>query len=140
MIEGRVFEMLLDEFADCVADRLRDAPTLSSPAPEPEQCGLLDLEAAAAWFGRSTRWVRQRSRGYTAADGSKIPATLPYVRLDGGALAFLLEDLQAFAAARRVSADGTDLSATRVQTAGDPASGSGSGPSERVGNRRVTSP
>jgi len=52
------------------------------------------LEDVAARLARSERTVRQWVK-----DG-----LLPHVRLDGGALAFELKDIRAFAAARRVSA------------------------------------
>jgi Helix-turn-helix domain len=53
---------------------------------------LLTLNEAAAALTRSPRWLRERvSRG-----------ELPVIRLDGGALSFQLEDLEAFVNARRV--------------------------------------
>ena len=54
---------------------------------------LLNLEEAAARLGRSTRWVRQRAK----------EGELAHVRLDGGALAFRIEDLQAFAEERLIA-------------------------------------
>jgi excisionase family DNA binding protein len=87
---------VLDELAAGFAARL--APLVAaelSPATTtapPESWRLVNLEEAAARLGRSTRWVRERvTRG-----------ELPHVRLDGGALAFEVADLQAFATARRV--------------------------------------
>jgi len=53
---------------------------------------LLDVEEVANRLGRSTRWVRERvKRG-----------DLPFVRLDGGALAFELSDVRNFATQRRI--------------------------------------
>lgn len=86
---------LLDELVERLAARLEAALS-----PDPAEHGgaeawrLLKLDEAAAILGRSERWVRERVKG----------GELPHVRLDGGALAFQLEDLQAFAAARRVEA------------------------------------
>lgn len=55
--------------------------------PEGEPWRLLTLDEAAKRLGRSPRWLRERKE------------QVGYVRLDGGALTFRLEDLQAFAAA-----------------------------------------
>ena len=83
---------LLDALAEELAPRVAAALNGRGPsAPEePEPWRLFDLKEAAARLGRSERWVRQRK------------AQIGYVRLDGGALAFDLEDLRGFARARRV--------------------------------------
>jgi excisionase family DNA binding protein len=56
---------------------------------------LWNIKEAAARLGRSQRTVRK-----WAKDGR-----LTHVRLDGGALAFDPEDVQAFARARRIEAE-----------------------------------
>jgi len=113
---------LASELAPLVAAELRPAmPT------EGESWYLLDLDKAAARLGRSTRWVRDRVK---AGD-------LPYVRLDGGAFAFELADLQAFARARRVALEEPEALADRLQAAREPASANGFGNGHRVTNRRV---
>lgn len=88
------------------------APLISSALPandaREEPWRLLDVEQAAARFGRSTRWVRNRVKA----------GELPSVRLDGGALAFeLADDLQAFARARRVALEEPQALAARLQAA-----------------------
>jgi excisionase family DNA binding protein len=91
VIDGRILQQLLEELAELVAERF---DVSAAAAVEGEPWRLLNLEEAAARLGRSERWVRERvKRG-----------DLPHVRLDGGALAFELDDLRAFAEARRVSA------------------------------------
>ena len=99
---GLDLEPLLDELADRVADRLR--PLLAMP-PAGESWRLLDVEQAADRLGRSTRWVRERAKR----------GDLPFVRLDGGGLAFEEADLRAFAQARRVSAEEPEVLADRLQ-------------------------
>jgi hypothetical protein len=82
---------LVDELADRVASRLAStSPT--TPAGEPEPWRLLDVSEAAARLGRSERWVRERAKR----------GELAHIRLDGGALAFDLDDLRTFARSRRV--------------------------------------
>ena len=49
------------------------------------------MSEVAARLGRSTRWVRERA------------GDLAFVRLDGGALAFDLEDVRCFARERRIA-------------------------------------
>ena len=127
VIDGRVLEVLLDELADRVADRLRLAQPISSSVASVGPRPSADLEQAAAYFGRSTRWVRGKAK---AGD-------LPFVRLDGGALAFLWADLEAFALARRVAAGGPNLLAAACSSGADAALVNGSGRSETVANRRV---
>lgn len=86
---------LTAELAEKVASRvLAELAAQAEPAGEP-WC-LLDVEGVAVRLGRSGRWVRERvKRG-----------DLPYVRLDGGGLAFELDDVRAFARARRISCSG----------------------------------
>jgi phage-related baseplate assembly protein len=83
-------DMLADAIAPRVADEVSRLLTLEPEQREPWR--LLTLEEAAARLGRSTRWTRERKE------------RIGYVRLDGGALAFELEDLRGFARARRVGA------------------------------------
>jgi excisionase family DNA binding protein len=82
-IAEQVVELLHPELVQALA---------SAPADEPWR--LLNLEEAAARLGRSTRWVRDRVSA----------GELPHVRLDGGAFAFEVADLRAFAAERRIDA------------------------------------
>ena len=86
------FDQLMDEVAAEITRRVL-AGIEQEPRQDGEQWRLLDVEEVAARLGRSTRWVRDRAKS----------GDLPWVRLDGGALAFDLADVQAFAAARRVS-------------------------------------
>jgi excisionase family DNA binding protein len=85
-----------DELVDAIARRVV-AEFAAVPQAEAggEPWRLLNVEEAAARLGRSTRWVRERAKR----------GELPSVRLDGGALAFDVEDLRAFARARRVGPD-----------------------------------
>lgn len=126
LLEGLV-ELLADALAPRVAAELAGAGRAEPLGGEPWR--LLDLEEAAERLGRSTRWVRERAKR----------GELPFVRLDGGALAFLVEDLEAFARARRVPAEDGSL-AGRLQVLGDGASGAGLRGAGRVGNRRVGGP
>jgi len=90
-------DAVLDELAARVAARL--AESNGGPAQaEPEPWHLLDVEEVAARLGRSTRWVRERARR----------GELARVRLDGGPLAFLPDDVVAFAEARRVGGEEAD--------------------------------
>jgi len=85
---------LLDELAERVAGRvlaeLAARPGLEAPS---EQWRLLDVEEVAGRLGRSTRWVRERAKR----------GDLPWVRLDGGALAFDPDDVRAFVRERRIA-------------------------------------
>ena len=118
-----VVRALASELAQLVAAELRPAtPT------EGEPWHLLDLDEAAARLGRSTRWVRDRVK----------TGDLPHVRLDVGAFAFELADLQAFAQARRVALEEPEALATRLRAAREPASALGFGNGHRVGDRRVS--
>lgn len=119
---------LLSEFVELVAAEVaaRLGPPPSPPPPE-EPWRLLDVEEAAARLGRSTRWIRERAKR----------GELPHIRLDGGALAFDVDDLRAFARARRVPAEDGDPLAGRLHPLGNGASGADSATGQRVGNRRV---
>lgn len=118
---------LVEAVAAQVAARVT-AELADADARPAEPWRLLKLEEAAARLGRSERWLRERAtrRG-----------ELPYVRLDGGALAFLVEDLEAYAWARRVSADGSRPLADRLQAGRDSSSDAGSPTARPVGDRRV---
>jgi hypothetical protein len=92
-----VSEDRLDLLVDLVAERvaIRVLAELNGHAApwkdeDAEPWKLFNLEEAAARLGRSTRWVRDHRD------------EIGWVRLDGSALAFRLEDLQAFAERRRI--------------------------------------
>jgi excisionase family DNA binding protein len=95
--------------ADALAPRIAAELTAKkAPAPadgERDLWRLLGVEEVAERLGRSTRWVRDRAKR----------GDLPWIRLDGGALAFDLADVQAFVRARRVSADDAGSLAGRLQ-------------------------
>lgn len=95
--------LLREELASIVRTELEEAGALGTSPAAPWR--LLTLEDACERLGRSGRWVRERVRS----------GELPVVRLDGGALAFEVADLQAFAAARRVDATAGML-ASRLQS------------------------
>jgi predicted DNA-binding transcriptional regulator AlpA len=128
MLAPHLTEQLVAALAEELAPRL--ALELAAYLPPPsaaEPWHLLDLEQAAECLGRSTRWVRERAKR----------GELPFVRLDGGALAFEQADLRAFAQARRVPAGEPEALAGRLQTGRNPASRNGSRPLDAVANRRV---
>jgi hypothetical protein len=82
----------IESFAELVAEKV----AAKVPEDETEEAWhLADVEEAAQRLGRSTRWIRDHKD------------EIGRVRLDGGALAFRLEDLRAFADKRRVSVDGS---------------------------------
>jgi excisionase family DNA binding protein len=83
-------DAVLDAFAVRVAELVLER--LPASATE-EPWHLLDVEEAARRLGRSTRWVRERVKA----------GELEWVRLDGGAFAFTLAQLQAFASERRIA-------------------------------------
>jgi hypothetical protein len=115
-------EQLIAALAEELAPRI--AAELASQLPPPpaaEPWHLLDLEEAAGRLGRSTRWVRDRAKR----------GDLPFVRLDGGRLAFELDDLRAFARDRRIPL------AARLQTNGNGASHVGSEIPHLPGNQKV---
>jgi excisionase family DNA binding protein len=106
------------QFLDLVVERLARriaaefATALPQAEPESEPWRLLNVDEVATRLGRSTRWVRDRAKR----------GQLPFVRLDGGALAFELEDVQAFAQARRVSAGEPPVLAGHLHDIRNPAS------------------
>lgn len=112
MIDGRILEQLLADFAERVAERL-EVP--AAQAVESEPWRLLNLEEASARLGRSERTVR----------GWVSKGLLPFVKLDGGALAFELDDLRAFAEARRVSAEDARALPDRFQGGRERRNGAG---------------
>ncbi len=109
-----IVSLLAAELAPAVANELERR----SPKPSPA-CGepwrLLDVEEVAAILGRSRRWVH----------GAVKERGLPYLRLDGGALAFDPEDVRAWAQARRVPAAEPDPLAGRWQEPRNPVPGEG---------------
>jgi hypothetical protein len=104
-------ERLLVGFTDAIAQRVasRLAEELPpSPAVEPEW-RLVDETTAAALLGRSPRWLRERRRA----------GALPWIKLDGRGAMYDVDDLRAFAAARRVPSaaelDGRHLQAVEFK-------------------------
>jgi hypothetical protein len=102
-----VVAALAEELAPRLAAELA-GQVPSEPTAEPWH--LLDVEEAAARLGRSTRWIRDRAK----------VGDLPHIRLDGGALAFELDDLRSFTRERRIPL------AACLQVNGDAASHAGS--------------
>ena len=100
-------EQLVAALAEELAPRLAaELAAQLPPPPAAEPWHLLDLEQAADRLGRSPRWVRERAKR----------GDLPFVRLDGGRLAFELDDLREFARERRIPL------AVRLQANGNGAS------------------
>jgi Helix-turn-helix domain len=107
----------LDVLLDLVVERLvpsiaAELAALPKAEPETEPWRLLTVEDVAARLGRSARWVRDRAKR----------GDLPFVRLDGGALAFEIEDVRAFAQARRVPAAAPSPLAARLHEGSESAS------------------
>jgi excisionase family DNA binding protein len=102
---------VVDRIAGALAPRLSDALVACCERPAPEPWRLLDVDEVAATLGRSRRWVH----------GAVKERGLPFVRLDGGALAFDPEDVRAWARARRVPAAEPTPLATRLQPPRDAA-------------------
>ena len=94
-------DAILDELAARVAARLDSAT--DSPAPS-SPWRLLDVDEVAAMLGRSPRSVH-----------TYVKRGLPFIRLDGGALAFDPDDVRAWARARRVPAAEPEPLAERWQ-------------------------
>jgi excisionase family DNA binding protein len=83
-----------EELVEQVAVRVAELVLERLPAQATEEpWHLLGVEEAARRLGRSTRWVRERVKH----------GELTHVRLDGGGLAFELDDLRAFARERRIA-------------------------------------
>jgi hypothetical protein len=122
------FDELFSQLAGELAPRVAAALSTNAAREERDEWRLLDLEDAAARLGRSTRWVRERVRR----------GDLPFVRLDGGALAFELDDLRAFARARRVAVNEPEALAARLRAGREPASLRGIRGEGQVGDRRVS--
>lgn len=117
-------DQLLELVATAVADRL--SATLSGSGEEPWR--LLDEDEAASRLGRSPSWLRKRAR----------EGAMPFVQLDaGGGRMYALEDLRAFAEARRIGPDRGEVLEGRLKLARKPASEAGSRHGDQVGDRRV---
>ena len=108
------FDFPVEELAQRVAELLAERGQ-SPPPGEPWR--LLGVDEVAAVLGRSRRWVH----------GAVKERGLPHIRLDGGALAFDLEDVRAWALARRVPAAEGEALAGRLQQAARRAGNGGSG-------------
>jgi predicted DNA-binding transcriptional regulator AlpA len=81
-----------DDVIEAIATSVAAKVAATTPPQTQDAWQLLNVEDVAGRLGRSTRWVRERvKRG-----------DLPYVRLDGGAFAFELSDVQDFAIERRI--------------------------------------
>ena len=121
---------LLEQFVAVLAAELgpRVAAELAATGPSGEEAWRLwSLDDVCARLGRSERTVR----------GWAKRGELPFVRLDGGALAFLPEDVQAFARARRVPAVEGEVLEPRLQVVREAAVGAGSRGGHRAVDRRV---
>jgi excisionase family DNA binding protein len=117
----------LDVLLDLVVERLvspiaAELAALPRAEPEAEAWHLLTVQEVAARLGRSARWVRERAKR----------GDLPFVRLDGGALAFEIDDVRAFAQARRVPATAPPPLAARLHEESKPASPAGSKRAQRA--------
>lgn len=122
-LPANMLDLLVAELASRLAPAIAAEFDGGASAAPAEGWRLLTLEDVCGRLGRSDRWVRERvKRG-----------DLPHVRLDGGALAFDLEDVKAFAAARRVA----PVLADRLQAGRDAAAGAGLRGGGRAGDRRV---
>jgi len=122
---ARLLDLMAEQLAPRIAAELADA--FPEEHAEAEPWRLLDVADAAARFGRSTRWVREQAKR----------GQLPFVRLDGGPLAFQLEDVQAFARARRISAGEPTALAPRLQNVRNPAPPARSVRRERATDQEV---
>jgi predicted DNA-binding transcriptional regulator AlpA len=109
-----LLDLIVDAVAERVAERLR--PMLIAPTIEQEPWHLVGVDDVARALGRSRRWVH----------GAVKERGLPFIRLDGGALAFDLQDVQAWAESRRVPAADEDPLAVRLQASRDHALGAAS--------------
>lgn len=125
MVDGlgldAVVAAVVDRVAAEVAERVRVELDEALPVTAPEPWRLLTADEVAERLGRSKRWVHQsiRERG------------LPYVRIDGGALGFELEQVRAWARTRQVPAWKPVALAPRLQSARQPAPFLGSGEADR---------
>jgi hypothetical protein len=89
------FDAMYDDMVERISDRVVEKLAGAEQQDKPEAWCLLTLKQAAERLTRSPSWLRERARR----------GDVPTVRLDGGALAFRLEDLQGFA--ERHLVDGT---------------------------------
>ncbi|MGB2874795.1 MAG: hypothetical protein WBB76_04885 [Gaiellaceae bacterium] len=88
-----LLEQLVAGFADAIAERVKaELDGAQRPTQQAEPWQLVDVEEAGRRLGRSARWIRERAKR----------GELRQVRLDGGALAFDVEELRAFARARSI--------------------------------------
>lgn len=124
---------VVDEFAAQVAALL--APkvivalgrvSLSSGSPTPAWA-LVGVDEVAAVLGRSKRWVH----------GAVKERGLPFIRLDGGALAFDLEDVRGWALDRRVPALDVDSLAGGLRAPRNPRVHRGSRVADLTGTQKV---
>lgn len=105
---AELLDRLVAEFADALAPRVAVEIVARMAAPVvAEPWRLVGVDEVATALGRSRRWVHAsvKERG------------LPYLRLDGGALAFDLDDVRGWALDRRVPAAEPDPLAGRLQPA-----------------------
>jgi hypothetical protein len=84
-VPPELVELIVGRVAEIVAGSLEIAPP-------PDPWRLLSTADVAAALGRSERWVRDHKDA------------IGWVRLDGGPPRFRMEDVQAFADARRIDA------------------------------------
>ena len=126
-VPAELLDRLVVELADVLAPRVAAelAAQLSPSGGEPWR--LVGVEEVAAALGRSRRWVH----------GAVKERGLPFIRLDGGALAFDLEDVRAWALDRRVPAVEDDPLAGRLHPARKPASAAGSNGRARTTMQKV---
>jgi hypothetical protein len=96
-VNGEALDVLLEELVSRVASRVAAELTLQlvdlsvTQLPRSgDDWRLWDVDETARRLGRSPRWVRDHKN------------EIVYVKLDKGALAFRPEDVQRFAADRRV--------------------------------------
>jgi excisionase family DNA binding protein len=138
-------EQTVNAIADLIAERVAEQLQSQLAAPPAEAWRLVSVDEIANILGRSKRWVH----------GAVKERGLPYIRLDGGALAFSIEDVRAWAEARRVprreegevlegvlleagaSATKTPALATRLQSTRKPASHAASSDRARIGMQKV---
>ena len=116
-VSPQLIHQLVELLADALAPKLAEELTRAMPPPQAAApWRLVDVVEVAAMLGRSKRWIH----------GAVKERGLPYIRLDGGALAFNPHDVQAWARERRVPAVESDPLADRLQGARDRASDAGS--------------
>lgn len=105
VMDGRLLDQLVEEIASRVAELVAGQFELPEVA---EPWRLLTVEEAAERLGRSVRTVSKWMKS----------GSLPHVRLDSRPM-FDLDDLRAFAAARRVSAAEARVLSGRFQPGRD---------------------